>query len=125
VGRHTRSFGETGQRKTPSLDRHTRDQKSKNSVKFIGKQSPCCDLGTNSPTKVPTTPKFGFSNPAQVLATMAHASERENPNKTAENTAPRVPIRRVDFLPILSLIRAHWGAMMNSPKVKTETMRPA
>jgi hypothetical protein len=82
-------------------------------------------LLTNSPTKVFTTPKFGFARPAKALAAIAIGRELENPKIIAEITAPTDPTRRVGFLPILSLMRAHCGAAMNSPKVKTETMMAA
>ena len=89
------------------------------------KDVPLWSLLTNSPTNVLTTPRFGLANPAQARVIMANGSEVENPKAVAEMMAPKDPISNVGFLPIASLMRAHCGAIRNSPNVKIETMMPA
>jgi hypothetical protein len=55
---------------------------------------------------------------------IAIGRELENPNNNAENIATSDHMS-VGFVPIRPLILAHWGAIINSPNVKTETIMPA
>lgn len=79
-----------------------------------GGSYPDAPCSTSSPTNVFTTPKLGFARPKSSLVAIAIGRDIEDPKDNIDVIAPRDPISRVGFRPILSLMRAHRGAILKS-----------
>lgn len=68
---------------------------------------------------------MGLKRPPKARAATADVMDLERPNQIAQTIPETIPIIKVLFRPILSLIQAQNIALVNSEKVKMAMSTPA